>query len=130
MDNKDIEEHKNETCENCVHYMKTLVIVIFWEGKVIILKNAHASTGQKEVIQVTGSLFENSIIKRISKGGYVGKERYEVHLWNGGVILVTDKSDMQELEKIIKEVKDFTDRNDMPEAYYTILTNRLIEEGW
>lgn len=76
------------------------------------------------------SLFDNSLIKRINKGGYVGKERYEIYLWNGTIIYVTNVYAMQELEKIIKEVKDFTNRNDMPEAYYTILTDRLKEEGW
>ena len=79
---------------------------------------------------MTSSLFENSIIKRISKGGYVGKERYEIYLWNGSVIFVTDKNDMQELEKIIKEVTDFTTRHDVQDTYYSMLTDRLIEEGW
>ena len=76
------------------------------------------------------SLFDNSIIKKITKGGYVGKNRYEIYLWNGTVIYITDPYDMWKLEKIVKEVVDFVTRNDVQDAYYSILTDRLIEEGW
>lgn len=76
------------------------------------------------------SLFDNSFIKRITKGGYVGKERYEIYLWNGTVIYVTDSKEMQELEKIMKEVTDFVTRLDVQDTYYSLLTDRLIEEGW
>ena len=76
------------------------------------------------------SLFDNSLIKRITKGGYVGKERYEINLWNGTIIYVTDSHEMQELEKIIKEVTDFVTRHDVQDTYYSMLTDRLIEEGW
>lgn len=76
------------------------------------------------------SLFDNSLIKRITKGGYVGKERYEIYLWNGTVIYVTDSNEMQELEKIIKEVTNFVTKHDVQDTYYSMLTDRLIEEGW
>lgn len=76
------------------------------------------------------SLFDNSLIKRVSKGGYVGKERYEIYMWNGSVIIVSDPYEMQRLEKIIKEVTDFVTRHDIQDTYYSMLTDKLIEEGW
>lgn len=76
------------------------------------------------------SLFDNSLIKRVSKDGYVGKEYYEIYLWNGSVIIVSDPYEMQRLEKIIKEVTDFVTIHDVQDTYYSILTDKLIEEGW
>lgn len=51
------------------------------------------------------SLFDNSIIKRVYKDGYVGKEYYEIILWNFSVIRISDKYYMYELETTINEVK-------------------------
>lgn len=76
------------------------------------------------------SLFDNSIIKRVVTAGYVGKEHYEIVLYNGSSIYVTDTYEMQKLKEIIKEVKDFTSRNGLEEEYYSILTDRLKREGW
>lgn len=76
------------------------------------------------------SLFDNSIIKRIVTAGYVGKEHYEIVLHNGSSIYVTDPYEIQKLEKIIKEVTDFVTRHDVQDVYYSMLTDRLIEEGW
>ena len=79
---------------------------------------------------MNSSIFDNSLIKRVTKAGFVSNERYEIHLWNGSVIIVSDPYEMQKLEKIIKEVTEFTTRNEIEDAYYSILTDRLKEEGW
>lgn len=53
-----------------------------------------------------------------------------IYLYNGSVIIVSDPYEMQRLEKIIKEVNDFVTRHDIQDAYYSMLTDKLIEEGW
>ena len=76
------------------------------------------------------SLFDCSGIKRITKDGYVGKEFYDIFLWNFSVIRVTDKYAMQELETTIKEVKKMCERTGLEDCYYQILTEELKEKGW
>ena len=84
----------------------------------------------KKVGDYMSSLFDGSPIKRIEKGGYVGKEYYDIILWNFSVIRVTDKREIEKLEAIIKSVKRDCERMDLEDMYYKILTDTLMEEGW
>lgn len=77
-----------------------------------------------------GSLFDNSIIKRVLTAGYVGKEHYEIVLHNGSSIYVTDKYEMDELKDVINKVKKICSDCNIEDKYYEILTEELIELGW
>ena len=76
------------------------------------------------------SLFDNSIIKRVLTAGYVGKEHYEIVLYNGSSIYVTDKHEMQVLQDTINETKQLCEKYNAEEVYYEILTSKLQEKGW
>ena len=76
------------------------------------------------------SIFDNSIIKRVLTAGYVGKEHYEIVLYNGSSIYVTDRYEMQVLQDTINETKQLCEKFNIEDKYYEILTLKLQERGW